>query len=82
MADGSGGPMNFQSIVNNLQNVTKAITALTQQIAASTSAIFPQTQSTSTTATAGSIVTPGDFAGFIDVTLPDGTTAKIGYFNV
>jgi hypothetical protein len=78
MADITG----LQTLVSALQNVVVNIGALTKQIAASTSAIFPQTQGTATTATAGAIASPGNFAGFIDVKLPNGTTVKVGYFNV
>lgn len=78
MADFPG----FQSLVTTLQNIVTGVNALTQQISASTSSIFPQTQSTSTTATAGSIASPGNFAGFMDVKLQNGTTVKVPYFNV
>lgn len=72
--------LGLQTLVTAVQNVVTNIGALTKQIAASTSAIFPQTAGTSTTATAGSIASPGDFAGFIDVRLPDGNVVKVPYF--
>lgn len=72
---------NLQVLVTQLQNVVTAIGTLTKTIANSTAAIFPQTNSTSTTATSGSVPSPGNFAGFIDVTLPNGNTAKVPYFN-
>ena len=77
MADFPG----FQSLNTTLQNVVLGVNALTKQISASTSSIFPQTQGLATSATAGSIASPGNFAGFIDVKLPDGTTAKVPYFH-
>ena len=70
----------FQQLVSTLQNINVTLSGLQQQIATSTSSIYPQTQGVSTTATAGAIVSPGNFAGFIDVTLPNGTTAKVPYF--
>lgn len=77
MADLGG----LQTIGTTLQNLVQNIGQLTKQVATSTSAIFPQTQGTATTATAGSIASPGSFAGFIEVQLPNGNTAKIPFFN-
>jgi len=78
MADLTAG---FQQLISTLQNVVLGVNRLTQQISTSTSAVFPQTAGTSTSATAGSIASPGAFAGFIDVKMPDGSTVKVGYFN-
>lgn len=75
-------PLNLQLVVSTLQNVVTSIATLTQTIANSTSAIFPQTQSTSSTATAGAATLPGNPVGFIEVTLPSGATAKVPYYNV
>lgn len=74
-------PFNLQILNTNLQNVVTALATMTRTIRDSTAAIFPQTQATSTSATAGSVASPGNFAGFIDVTLPDGSTAKVPYFK-
>ena len=73
--------LNLQQLVSTLQNVVTGINALNQTIQTSTGAIFPQTAGTSTSAVAGAIASPGNFVGFIDVTLPDGTTAKVPYFS-
>ena len=70
----------FQQLVSTLQEIVRGINALTQTILTSTGAIYPQTQGVSTTATAGAIVSPGNFAGFIAVKLPNGTTVKVPYF--
>ena len=71
---------NLQTLVTQLQNVVLGINALTAQMKASTSSIFPQTQGTSTTATGGAITPPAQIIGYIDVTLPNGSTAKVPYY--
>lgn len=43
--------------------------------------IFPQTTGTSTSATAGSATLPANPVGFIVVTLPNGTSAKVPYYS-
>jgi len=73
--------LNLQQLVSTLQQINVSINALSQIVSTSTGAIFPATQGTSTSATAGSVASPGAFVGFIDVKLPDGTTAKVGYFS-
>ena len=50
------------------------------QIATTLSSTFPQTGGTSTSATAGAATLPANPVGFITVTLPDGTAAKIPYY--
>ncbi len=69
----------LQTLTAALQNVVVQIGELTKVVNASGIAIF---QGTSSSATAGTIPSPGDFAGFIDVQLPNGTTVKVPYFNV
>ena len=78
MADLGG----LQTLVSTLQNVVQNLASLTKQIATSTSAIFPQTQGTATTASAGSASLPSAPVGFIEIRLPDGTTAKVPYYGV
>ena len=78
MADFAG----LQTLTTTLQNVVTGIGQLTKQIATSTGAIFPQVQSTATTATAGSITPPTQVVGYIQVTLPSGTTVKVPYYGV
>ena len=74
-------PLNLQQLISTLQNINVTLSTLQQTISSSTSALFPATQGTSTTASAGAIASPGNFAGFIDVQLPNGTTVKVPYFN-
>lgn len=65
-----------------LNNILIKLGDLTQAIVTSTSAIFPQTAGTSTSATAGTHgAVPAQVAGYITVTLPGGGTAKVPYFN-
>lgn len=42
---------------------------------------FPQQTGTSGTATGGAATLPGNPVGFIVVTLPDGTSAKVPYYT-
>ncbi len=43
--------------------------------------VFPQMTGTSTTATAGAQTLPANPSGFIIVTLPDGTTKKVPFYD-
>ena len=70
MADQSDG-----SIVAQLRNGVQAINRLAQNLANA----FPVITGTSSSATGGSATLPANPVGFITVTLPDGTTAKVPY---
>lgn len=72
----------ISTLNSTLGNILIKLGTLTQTIAASTAAIFPQTAGTSTSATAGTHgAVPAQVAGYITVTLPGGGTAKVPYFN-
>jgi hypothetical protein len=43
--------------------------------------IFPQTTGTTTSATGGAATLPANPVGFIVVTLPNGTSAKVPYYG-
>lgn len=43
--------------------------------------VFPQQTGTATTATGGAATLPGNPVGFVVVSLPDGTSAKIPYYR-
>lgn len=43
--------------------------------------VFPQQTGTSTTATAGAATLPANPAGFIVVSLPDGSSKKVPYYD-
>ena len=74
-------PLNLQQLVSTLQQINQTLSTLQQQVSTSTSAVFPATSGTATTAVAGAIASPGNFAGFIAVKLPNGTTVKVPYFS-
>jgi hypothetical protein len=42
--------------------------------------VLPVVQSTATTATAGSQTLPANPAGFLNITLPNGTPARVPYY--
>jgi hypothetical protein len=54
---------------------------LLAQLVETVRAIFPVGGATSATATAGAQTLPASPAGFLAVTLPDGTAVKIPYYN-
>jgi hypothetical protein len=66
-----------QSLVTVNQQGVIALNAILQAL----KAIFPVGTGTSDTATAGAIGLPANATGFINVTLPDGTQAKVAYYD-
>lgn len=77
---GSGvSTLNWKSILTSIQNIPTAIYYIGKIVGE----IFPQTtNATATSATSGSASTlPGTPAGYLVVTLPDGTVAKFPYYN-
>lgn len=79
MVDGSnerqGGALT--DLVTVLQQGVRNIGQLVQAMRT----IFPQQTGTSPTASAGAETLPANPAGFIVVSLPDGTSAKVPYYN-
>jgi hypothetical protein len=73
MAD-NGAP---GGILSQLSYGVRAINSLATVIGK----VFPAAGGTSTTATAGSATLPANPVGFIDVTLPDGTAAKVPFYG-
>lgn len=71
------GGGNSDSIFSILQNGVKYL----GQLVVAVQKIFPQTSGTSGTATGGAATLPANPAGFLTVTLPNGTTAKVPYYN-
>lgn len=69
--DGDGGN---RSVMQNAVKVLSAMLTVFQST-------FPQVTGTSGSATAGAATLPANPVGFITITLPDGTTAKIPYYN-
>lgn len=70
--DGRGG-----GILAVLQNGVRAISAL----AVTVGKVFPAASGTATSAAGGSATLPANPVGFIVVTLPNGTTAKVPYYG-
>lgn len=73
MADDQGS----SGILSQLSYGVRAINGLAQNLAKA----FPIITGTSATATGGSATLPSNPAGFITITLPDGTTAKVAYYQ-
>lgn len=59
-----------------LNQDVQAITALRTTI----SSVFPVSTGTAASATAGAATLPANPVGFLVVTLPNGTTAKVPYY--
>lgn len=82
MADGNGSPVAGTSDDTGgnrsvLQNAVRVLS----NIATTLSKSFPQVTSTASTATAGAAALPAAPAGFIVISLPNGTTAKVAFYN-
>lgn len=73
---GDGAPSNG-GIVSTLQNGVRVMSELVTAI----KAVFPAASGTSTSATAGSATLPANPVGFINVQLPDGTEARVPYYD-
>lgn len=67
----------LDDIYTGIKNVGSAA----QSIASSLKNGLPQVGGTSTTATGGAATLPANPVGFLNVTLPDGTAAKIPYYG-
>lgn len=64
-------------IVQTLQLGVQAMNALTVAL----KNVFPQQGGTSTSAVAGAATLPASPVGFLSITLPNGTTAKVPYYS-
>lgn len=73
------------ALVTAAQNAVKAINALNataQALNNTLKSVLPAVQSTSTTAQAGTATLPAAPEGFLDITLPDGSSARVPYYKV
>lgn len=70
-APSSGG------IISVLQNGVRALNGIWTVVGKS----FPQVTGTATSATAGAATLPSNPAGFIVLTLPDGSSAKVPFYD-
>jgi len=67
----------LNDLVTALKNAVTAISLINQTLRS----VFPYATGTSSTATAGAASLPANPVGFITITLPDGTSAKVPYYN-
>ena len=67
----------LNDLVTALKNAVTAISLINQTLRS----VFPQTGGTTTSATAGAATLPANPVGFIVVTLPNGTVAKVPYYQ-
>lgn len=67
----------LDDLISNLKNGVISIGNLTSVI----KTVFPQQSGTSATATGGAATLPSNPVGFINVTLPNGTTVKVPYYS-
>jgi hypothetical protein len=77
LGQGDGG----NSPANGVETKLQIGNQLLGQLIETVRGIFPVGGATSTTATAGAQTLPANPAGFLAVTLPDGTAVKIPYYN-
>lgn len=70
-----------QGQINDVSTKLQIGNQLLAQLIETVQNIFPIGGATSTTATSGAQTLPGNPAGFMAVTLPDGTAVKIPYYN-
>lgn len=76
--------MSNDAITTATQNIVIAVNSLNTTATAlnnTMKAVFPYITSTATTATSGAASLPASPAGFIDITLPNGTAVKVPYYN-
>ena len=75
--DGDNGQARDGGNRTVLQNGVKALQGILNVLSTS----FPQITGTASSATAGAATLPANPVGFITITLPDGTQAKIPYYS-
>jgi hypothetical protein len=67
----------INDLVTTARNILNAINNLNQTL----TNVFPQQGGTSSSATGGAATLPANPVGFLNVTLPDGTAAKVPYYS-
>ena len=76
--------MSNDAITTATQNIVIAVNTLNSTAIAlnnTMQAVFPYIVSTSSSATGGAATLPASPVGFIDITLPNGTSAKVPYYS-
>jgi hypothetical protein len=75
--------MSNDAITTATQNIVVAVNTLNttaQTLNTTMQEVFPYIVSTSSSATGGAATLPANPVGFIDITLPNGTSAKVPYY--
>jgi hypothetical protein len=67
----------FTQILSTFQNLVISVGSVNKTLAT----VFPQTTGTAGSATSGAATLPGNPVGFLTVTLPNGTAAKVPYYG-
>lgn len=76
--------MSNDAIITATQNIVIAVNTLNttaNTLNTTMQNVFPYITTTSSTATAGAATLPANPAGFINITLPNGTAVKVPYYN-
>lgn len=66
--------------VDALSTATQNLVVAFNNLNTTMNKVLPVVQSTATTATAGTATLPASPAGFLNITLPNGTAAKVPYY--
>jgi len=74
---GSDDDISDGGIISVLQNGVRYLGGILSTLSKS----FPQVTGTASSATGGSATLPANPVGFIVITLPDGTSAKVPYYS-
>lgn len=67
----------LDDIVTTMKNAVVAIGNLNKTV----NTVFPQTGGITTSATGGSATLPANPVGFVAITLPNGTSVKVPYYD-
>ena len=71
----------LQGILSQLITVSQNSVVALGNIVQALKAVFPQGTGTSATATAGAATLPANPVGFVNITLPNGTQARVPYYS-
>lgn len=74
-------PISPNSGTSQLVTVNQLGVQYLGQLISAIKAIFPQGTGTASSATAGAATLPANPVGFINVTLPDGSQARVPYYS-
>ncbi len=72
-----GGAFGLGDLVNAIKTISQVLNSILAQLKVT----FPVITGTSSSATAGAATLPANPKGFINITLPNGTAAKVPYYD-